>query len=211
MTERKPTCVACKGVGGGGTTYTAGAGIVIESNEISADTSVLATKSELPDMDDYQPKLTAGDGIDITNNVISCAGFVLEDSNDWTGYLRASGTTYEVTEDILIIIKASGLDFASYPDAYFGSIYLPKGYTFTSGMYFSISKLRTPGSNSEDGSIGVYHIELKSIFTSSLSTGSGYVRKIYHELDSDGYINLSVTKVGQSLTKGSQIKLYKRA
>lgn len=69
MTDRKPTCVACKGAGGAN--YTAGTGIVIESNEISADTSVLATKSELPDMDDYQPKLTEGNGIDITSDVIS--------------------------------------------------------------------------------------------------------------------------------------------
>ena len=47
MTDKKVTCVACKGAGGGAT-YTAGTGIVIENNEISADTSVLATKAELP-------------------------------------------------------------------------------------------------------------------------------------------------------------------
>lgn len=73
MTDRKPTCVACKGAGG--VDYTAGTGIVIENNEISADTSVLATKTELPDMSDYQEKLTAGSGITIdANNIISATG-----------------------------------------------------------------------------------------------------------------------------------------
>ncbi len=48
--------------GGGGASYTAGNGIEIENNQISVDTDVVATKSDLPDMSDYatESELTAG-------------------------------------------------------------------------------------------------------------------------------------------------------
>ena len=55
--ERKPL-----GGGGGGTTYTAGDGITIADDTISVDTTTI------------QEKLTAGTGIDITNNTISATG-----------------------------------------------------------------------------------------------------------------------------------------
>lgn len=52
-----------------GQTYTAGNGIDIDSNnEISVDTTVVATQN---DLSGKQDTLTAGDAIDITNNVIS--------------------------------------------------------------------------------------------------------------------------------------------
>lgn len=52
-----------------GQTYTAGNGIDIDANnEISVDTTVVATQN---DLSSKQDTLTAGDAIDITNNVIS--------------------------------------------------------------------------------------------------------------------------------------------
>ena len=49
-------------IGGGGGSYTAGNGIEIENNQISVDTDVVATKSDLPDMSEYatESELTAG-------------------------------------------------------------------------------------------------------------------------------------------------------
>ena len=137
MTERKPTCVACKGAGGGAN-YTAGEGIKIESNEISADTSVLATKTEL---EDYQPALTAGTGIDITNDEVSIdtdtvamkadvpSNAILPikiDNGDISlaGWTQVEGPNYSslvenntLKEDVLILIQ--GMYY-----------YLPKGYTY---------------------------------------------------------------------------------
>ena len=39
--------------GGGGSDYTAGQGITITNNEISVDTNVIATKSDIPDFSNY--------------------------------------------------------------------------------------------------------------------------------------------------------------
>lgn len=52
----------------GGTTYSAGTGIDITNNVISADTDVLATQTDLAGKQDT---LTAGSNMEITNNVIS--------------------------------------------------------------------------------------------------------------------------------------------
>ena len=54
--------------GGGGADYSAGNGIVIQNDEISVDTTVVATKT---DLEGKQDTLTAGDNITILNNVIS--------------------------------------------------------------------------------------------------------------------------------------------
>lgn len=56
------------GAGGGGATYTAGSGIEIVDDEISIDTDVVATKT---DLESKQDTLTAGDNISIVDNVIS--------------------------------------------------------------------------------------------------------------------------------------------
>lgn len=53
---------------GAGATYTAGNGIDITDDEISVDTSVVATKT---DLETKQDTLTAGDNISIVDNVIS--------------------------------------------------------------------------------------------------------------------------------------------
>lgn len=53
------------------TTYTAGNGLNLTGTEFSADTSVLATQTDLAGK---QNTLTAGTGIDITNDVISATG-----------------------------------------------------------------------------------------------------------------------------------------
>jgi len=133
MTDRKPTCVACKVAGGA--TYTAGTGIVIESNEISADTSVLATKTELPDMDNYQPKLTAGSGITIdTDNVIdvNTSGIksmleswgLVENSTEYLTYVSDN----KLTTDMIVEVEDNISD-------YMDIIYLRKG-TDVSGFHF---------------------------------------------------------------------------
>ena len=54
--------------GGGGSTYTAGNGIDITNDEISVDTSVIATQT---DLSGKQDTLTAGSNVSISNNVIS--------------------------------------------------------------------------------------------------------------------------------------------
>ena len=54
---------------GGGSSYTAGTGIDISAqNEISVDTTVIATQNDISGL---QPTLTAGDNISISNNTIS--------------------------------------------------------------------------------------------------------------------------------------------
>jgi hypothetical protein len=54
--------------GGGGSSYTAGNGIDITNDEISVDTSVVATQT---DLSGKQDTLTAGTNVSISNNVIS--------------------------------------------------------------------------------------------------------------------------------------------
>lgn len=78
-------------VGEGGVAYTAGSGIKISGNKISADTATIATKSELTsnyvsktdaegtyaaktDLANKQDKLTAGSNVTIEGNVISATG-----------------------------------------------------------------------------------------------------------------------------------------
>ena len=129
---RKPTCVACKG--GSGADYTAGDGIVIESNEISADTSVLATKSELPDMNDYQEKLTAGTGISIdSSNVISAGDGV------WTNISKADAILHVTSRipdtDILVRIQRTYIfndGGTNYTLKCLAEKVMQKGVTFTS-------------------------------------------------------------------------------
>ena len=138
MTDRKPTCVACKGAGGGAT-YTAGTGIVIESNEISADTSVLATKVELAD---YQPILTEGTGISIdADNVISAdipGDFHIIPHTEYSDCFEpydVSNRRITVKKDMLIQLMyvGSGLGSASY-----SLLYLPKGTVIHGDGYITL-------------------------------------------------------------------------
>lgn len=59
------------GGGGGGGSYTAGNGIEIENNQISVDTDVVATKSDLPDMSEYATESELTDGLATKQDVIS--------------------------------------------------------------------------------------------------------------------------------------------
>lgn len=82
--------------GGGGTSYTAGNGINISGTTISADTSVVATKT---DLSGKQDTLTAGTGINISGNVISATGggasynYISEDTSAHTLTLGTAETT----------------------------------------------------------------------------------------------------------------------
>ena len=77
--------ISATGGGGGGSTYSAGQGIDITNDVISVDSDSVAMKSDLPseeevdfeelDLDDYQKKLTAGQGIEIdSDGTISATG-----------------------------------------------------------------------------------------------------------------------------------------
>ena len=67
----------------GGTLYTEGNGIEIsDQNVVSIDTTVVATKSDLSGL---QGELTAGTGIDITNDTISVDTSVIATQNDLSG------------------------------------------------------------------------------------------------------------------------------
>lgn len=57
--------------GGGSESYTAGNGIEIENNQISVDTDVVATKSDLPDMSEYATESELTDGLASKQDVIS--------------------------------------------------------------------------------------------------------------------------------------------
>ena len=67
----------------GGTLYTEGTGIEIsDQNVVSIDTTVVATKTDLSGL---QGELTAGTGIDITNDTISVDTSVIATQNDISG------------------------------------------------------------------------------------------------------------------------------
>ena len=67
----------------GGTLYTEGNGIEIsDQNVVSIDTTVVATKSDISGL---QGELTAGTGIDITNDTISVDTSVIATQNDISG------------------------------------------------------------------------------------------------------------------------------
>ena len=109
--------ISSTGGGSGTTEYTSGTGIVVDNTEhtISVDNTV-AMKSDLPDLTDYvteselqttlsdyatdtelsnglatkQDTLTAGTGIDITNNVISCTTSFTQLQSNWNEQNPAS-------------------------------------------------------------------------------------------------------------------------
>ena len=196
MTERKPTCVACKGAGGGAN-YTAGDGIKIESNEISADTSVLATKTELPDMDDYQPKLTAGSGIKITDDVISSEieGFTLYSENDWGRFINNSA----VTEDLLIRL--------SYQIK--GMLYIPKG---TPTTFLINNAFGTDGNPTLSNNIIAYTGNTVGSILNSNNSVRLNVGKLNISSDSNGIYSINYTlDESYNFAKQTHIYLYRRA
>lgn len=83
-------------VGEGGVAYTAGSGIKISGNKISADTATMATKT---DLNGKQNTLTAGQNISIEGNVISASGggesynYISEDTSARTITLGTDGCT----------------------------------------------------------------------------------------------------------------------
>lgn len=101
MTDRKPTCVACKGAGGGAT-YTAGNGISISAeNEISVDTTTI------------QEKLTAGDNITIVDNVISASSgeWKIADPTKWGNCVN---NQYIAQYDMILYLKANATNYYAF-------------------------------------------------------------------------------------------------
>lgn len=189
MTERKPTCVACKGAGGAD--YTAGTGIVIEDKEISADTSVLATKTELPDMTDYQEKLTAGAGIDITDNVISCEDgtYVKVTDYDWSG-LGLIDENYIVTKDFMLVFCNNGAILCTpykFNKGYGGSA---SHFTMRWPDFITIREQLSGGSF--DPSISLYNLikSVGSIYSMQVSA-SNYYGLYKFGFSGNGVVNLT--------------------
>lgn len=85
------------------TTYTAGTGVDITSGVISADTSVLATQS---DLSSKQDTLTAGTNITISNNVISAASQV---QSDWSETDTTDPSYIENKPDLVDIVAGPGI------------------------------------------------------------------------------------------------------
>ena len=105
--EREPFSV-----GGGGHDYTAGEGLKLQDYEFSADTDVLATKS---DLSDKQDTLTAGENISIENNTISATDTTYTAGDNVSienNTISATDTTYTAGDNITIsednVISASG-------------------------------------------------------------------------------------------------------
>lgn len=127
MTERKPTCVACKGAGGGAN-YTAGEGIKIESNEISADTTVL------------QSKLTAGTGITIdVDNIISATGgdWIEDTSYEWSKFANNDVTL----KDLLFVVYTT---YASTTGIY-NAVLIKRGQSIASTYEINLPKRYADG------------------------------------------------------------------
>ena len=98
-----------------GASYTAGDGIVIDNDEISVDTSVVATKT---DLSAKQDTLTAGTGISISNNVISATGGSGGGSSlptapvaDGTYFLTTTVSSGTATQSWVTIPAANGNNF----------------------------------------------------------------------------------------------------
>ena len=111
--------------------YTAGDGIVIADNTISVDGQTVAMKSELPDMSDYQEKLTAGNGIVIdSNNEISSTleNMHIVDTTKYADYFEYDSSTLlaKALKDICVVINYQGEDMGSGAGCL---ITIPKGVT----------------------------------------------------------------------------------
>ena len=185
MTDRKPTCVACKGAGGAN--YTAGTGIVIESNEISADTTVL------------QPKLTAGSGIAITNDVISVDGagsFTRYTETDWSIFV-SNGV---VTEDLLI----------RFNENIRGFMFIPKGTPaiFGANVTFGTEARPTLSSNY----LGFAGNQINSILNNSSNVKLNIEKIEFNRTEAGGMYTMYITiEETYTISKTSGIFLYRRS
>ena len=89
----------------GGTLYTEGTGIEIsDQNVVSIDTTVVATKTDLSGL---QGELTAGTGIDITNDTISVDTSVVATQTD-IGNVRQVPTSTSSDENKVLTVNSSG-------------------------------------------------------------------------------------------------------
>ena len=185
MTDRKPTCVACKGAGGGAT-YTAGTGIKIESNEISADTTVL------------QPKLTAGDGIDITNDVISVvgSGWKLVDPATTNNFHDLVDTTQgNVTKDEYIICVYGNISADSTALCGIAYQYVPKNFQLS---YYGAYNMNI-GYHVGDF-IGAMSIPLYSIFNAqNFLYADSYITQ--NSVNSNGVVTIGTKYKSKTIDK----------
>ena len=96
--------------GGGGSDYTAGQGITITNNEISVDTNVIATKSDIPSLDGYA-----------TEQWVENQNYMKNDDPTWssifkgpTVYVGPGGTNGYTVYAPDRIVKHGGLNGSSY-------------------------------------------------------------------------------------------------
>lgn len=125
-----------------GTTYTAGDGIDITNDEISVDTSVVATQT---DLSSKQDTLTAGSNISISNNTISATD---------TTYSAGSGLTLSGTEfsvDTSVIATKSEIPAAVTVDqTYNASSTNAQSGTAVAGALATINQVPASTSSDED-------------------------------------------------------------
>lgn len=141
-----------------GGNYTAGTGIDIsESDEISVDTT------------EIQTKLIAGDGIDITENVVSMLGFKVPDTN--TDFAKYNTDGY-VNTDLLVMSNNNMYEI------------IPKGtkvsdytirLTSISGFYIqrfnvTLAKFLTNGASTH-----YYDYDRPSIYTTNITQANGEI------------------------------------
>ena len=170
----------------GGTEYTAGDGISISAeNEISVDTTTI------------QEKLTAGSGIDITNDVISVIGgdFIYLDSTDWSSCLAydIENSLMEVKKDIIVSIYFNGQCYNHY---------YPKGKY---RLQLSIVAIYNSGNTA--------YAEITSMKITT-TTISGKMQELAIS-EADGVVTISYSNTSTTFTKNASgsrtVKLYYRS
>lgn len=127
---------------GAGATYTAGNGITIQDDEISIDTDVVATKT---DLESKQDTLTAGDNISIVDNVISATA-APQVNADWDA---TSGVSEILNKPNLATVATTGdysdlQNLPSIPAAQINS-----DWSATSGVAQILNKPTIPTATSD--------------------------------------------------------------
>lgn len=140
--------------GGGGTSYTAGNGIVLNDDTISVDTDVI------------QEKLTAGDNITIENGTISAAGssvnVVQTTGNSTTDVMSQDATTK------MIFNTNQSSSTTVYP---MSNICIGKSTTCNSGQGVVIGEAATISSSTSTDSVCIGHASV-SYAKNTISIGS---------------------------------------
>ena len=171
----KPTCVACKGAGGGVTPVQV---------QTMINTSIAGK----------QDVLTAGDGIEISENVISAidSGYSIYDKTDWSIFVNEGKTTKDIILKIIPQLGNSGIfynipkgstisklgSYIMYPDTpslnqinyHNYSIYIVNSFTNASSILYNVTTLYI--SSAEGGIFTINGLYEAQYLTKRTSEGS---------------------------------------